>query len=274
VREPEAIGSALKRRAIDVLGAVGLARPLYEARRRIRLGRIRDGEPGEVDGLPVPPPRLRFYAGDNADLGDFIEGGRKTAAMIAARVRAAGVGLESLEAILDFGCGCGRVARHWAGLEGPRLCGCDYNPELVEWCRRNLPFLEARRNELEPPLPYREASFDLVYGISVLTHLPVELQRAWVAELRRLLRPGGLLLLTLHGDRHAAAYLRGGELRAYEAGEPVVIHGPLAGTNGCAAFHPPSWVRGELLGDLDQLAFAPSEQVPEVGQDLYLARVS
>jgi 8-oxo-dGTP diphosphatase len=49
-----------------------------------------------------------------------------------------------------------------------------------------------------PPLPYAESSFDLVYGVSVFTHLSEEHQRAWLPELRRILKPGGLLLLSFH----------------------------------------------------------------------------
>ncbi|MGY1688890.1 class I SAM-dependent methyltransferase [Geodermatophilus sp. SYSU D01105] len=50
-----------------------------------------------------------------------------------------------------------------------------------------------------PPLPFDDGRFDLVLGYSVFTHLPVDHQDAWLAELRRVTRPGGLLLLTVHG---------------------------------------------------------------------------
>jgi hypothetical protein len=56
-----------------------------------------------------------------------------------------------MSAILDFGVGCGRVARHWNGLSA-EVHGCDYNPVLVEWCKANLPHLRAVTNRLDPPL--------------------------------------------------------------------------------------------------------------------------
>ncbi len=74
-----------------------------------------------------------------------------------------------------------RVARHWAAVPGPEVHGCDYNPELVEWCASNLCSLRGDfRNELAPPLPYVSGSFDLIYALSVFTHLDDALQRAWL----------------------------------------------------------------------------------------------
>ena len=52
-----------------------------------------------------------------------------------------------------------------------------------------------------PPLPFDDARFDLVLGYSVFTHLNVQYQDAWLGELRRLVRPGGILLLSISGPR-------------------------------------------------------------------------
>jgi len=55
-----------------------------------------------------------------------------------------------------------------------------------------------------PPLPYAAESFDVIYCLSVFTHLNETMQDAWLAELRRVLQPGGLLILTVHGHNAAA----------------------------------------------------------------------
>ena len=107
--------------------------------------------------------------------------------------------------MLDSGCGCGRVLRQWAGLDGVRVVGTDYNPELVDWCRENLPFAEVRRNGAAPPLPAGDSEFGLIYAFSVFTHLGETAQVAWMRELERALEPGGLLLFTAKGDVHARA---------------------------------------------------------------------
>lgn len=108
-------------------------------------------------------------------------------------------------AILDWGCGHGRVARflrhHGAGGE---VHGIDIDPQNVAWAREHLPHLSVRDGPLMPPTPYRGSRFDLVFGISVMTHLVRDVQRAWLAELRRVLKPGGLALLTFTGDSAVA----------------------------------------------------------------------
>lgn len=95
--------------------------------------------------------------------------------------------------ILDFGCGCGRMTRHLPGASG-----CDINPDLVTWCQNNLPRVTSRLNGKRPPLPYTDRTFDLVYSLSIFSHLPEHLSDVWLQDLWRVLKPGGLLILTTH----------------------------------------------------------------------------
>jgi SAM-dependent methyltransferase len=179
-----------------------------------------------------------------------------------------------LGAILDFGVGCGRVARHWAGLDVD-VHGCDYNPELVAWCRRNLPHVTARSNGLDPPLPYEDARFDLVCALSVFTHLTESRQRSWIAELRRVTRPRGLVLFTTHGPsfRFSDPAWPPPEIRArLAAGELVVVLPEHAGRNACTAIHPRAWVEEHMLDGLELLEYRENGAEMNGGQDLYLAR--
>ena len=66
------------------------------------------------------------------------------------------------------------------------------------WCSRNVPHSISLVNGALPPLPYEACSFDLVFGISIFTHLSEHYQTAWIPELHRILKPGGLLLLSFH----------------------------------------------------------------------------
>ena len=164
------------------LERAGLLRPAARVREgwlAMRAGGHRADGP---DGLPLPPPRLRLLVdGRSADADHFFDIGAQMASSIQAAVRDAGTPPEQLGAVLDFGCGCGRVARHWAPIEGPEIHGCDYNPDLVGWCEAKLPFMQAKRNQLEPPAPYPDRSFDLIYALSVFSHLSESLQDAWIA---------------------------------------------------------------------------------------------
>src|SRR5206468_8257505 len=101
-------------------------------------------------------------------------------------------------------------------------------------------------NGLSPPLAFGDASFDLAYALSVFTHLPEAIQHDWMDELRRVVRPGGFVLLTMHGERYLER-LGEDERRRFQAGQLVVRWGAVPGTNLCTTFHPPTWVRARLL---------------------------
>jgi SAM-dependent methyltransferase len=102
--------------------------------------------------------------------------------------------------VLDWGCGCGRVSRFYLPLPGVRVAGVDVDPENVGWCRANLPGGVWDVVPLRPPTGLPAAGFDLAFGVSVFTHLGEPEQFAWLAELRRVVRPGGLALMTFHGE--------------------------------------------------------------------------
>ena len=101
--------------------------------------------------------------------------------------------------MLDWGVGCGRVARHFPAAQRTRLTGCDIDRDNVGMVRGASAgtFVASR---LAPPLPFDDASFDMVYGISVFTHLREPMQLAWLDELARVTRSGAILLLTTHGE--------------------------------------------------------------------------
>ncbi|MBL0141897.1 MAG: class I SAM-dependent methyltransferase [Betaproteobacteria bacterium] len=52
----------------------------------------------------------------------------------------------------------------------------------------------------DPPLPFPDGAFELIYGVSVFTHFRSDLQDLWLQELRRVTQPGGILLMTTHGQ--------------------------------------------------------------------------
>jgi SAM-dependent methyltransferase len=224
-----------------------------------------------TDGLPVPPARLILRVAGTADAAWFLESGRLAADTIRAAVARAGRPIEQLESILDFGCGCGRVVRHWATLDA-RVAGSDVSAEAVAWCRANLPFARFATNGLSPPVAFDSSSFDLAYALSVVTHLPEAEQHAWLDELARVVRVGGLLLLTTHGERYLER-LDEDERRRFRAGELVVRWAEAPGTNLCTTFHPASWVREQLLPHgFEELEFVPEGAAGNPHQDLFVLR--
>ncbi len=153
-----------------------------------------------VQGFPLPPARLRFRVGESCNIKGFLEVGRRAALNLEATLAGLGIPLENHRSVLDFGCGCGRTLMWLTRLNpGSSYFGTDTDRESVEWCRRHLAGTFTLNSPL-PPLPYADNRFDLVYAISVFTHLSKDFQAQWATELHRVLRPGGLLLLTIHGD--------------------------------------------------------------------------
>ena len=229
-----------------------------------------------VDGLPVPPPRLRVKVAGHADLELFLKQGQQLNRVIREALGRADVDAARLNRILDWGCGCGRLTRWWKDLNDTEVHGCDYNDELVRWVDQNLPFVDARVNELSPPLPYEAESFDFIYGISIFTHLTTELALEWMQELRRVLVPGGRVFFTTHGVSFRGS-LSPGELAQFDAGAPVVQFSSVEGSNLCAAFHPPRWVEASLLAGFDLIErrephTLDAEEQAGLGQDRWLAR--
>lgn len=152
-------------------------------------------------GLPLPPAILRYRVHGALDPASFLIVGQECTNDLRRHLSSLGRDLGSFRRILDFGCGCGRVLRHFVGLPpGGRLYGTDIDASLIGWCQEHLStFAEWGVNGFEPPLRYADATFDLIYGISVFTHLDEPLQRQWLAEIKRVLAPGGVAIFTVHG---------------------------------------------------------------------------
>jgi SAM-dependent methyltransferase len=227
---------------------------------------------GAKETLPLPTTRARYLVAGSADIQGFLELGRRAADTIEAAALQAGRPIESMRALLDFGCGSGRVLRHWKKLEGRvAVFGTELNDELVAECRRCVPFATVGRNRPAPPLDHPDARFDLIYALSVFTHLHEDLQRAWRDELRRLLAPAGLLLVTTHG-RFYLPRLSEGERVRFERGECVVQGAEFLGENLCVAYHPEASMRALVAEGFEVASFVPEGAKGNPSQDLWLLR--
>ena len=264
----------LRRSLLDALETVHLARPLvrtYELGLAAR-GAVASHGTSADDGLPLPPAKLRAQVGPkHADARYFLDSGRRHAELVEDVLREGGTSIEGVGALLDWGCGCGRVLRRWAGLPHTRVCGCDIDSRMVEWCRNNLPFAEATVTELAPPLPYEVDTFDLLYAFSVFTHLTETLQHEWMRECLRILRPGGYLLISTLGEYYLSLdRLNDDEQRSFAAGNLIVLYEESAGTSLCSAYHPPQFVRDNLAKDFEFVSFHAAAD--DGRHDLHLVR--
>lgn len=145
---------------------------------------------------PLPPPGMRSSVGISSSRAHFLHIGERAADDILKAVQDAG-GVYGRW--LDFGCGAGRVARHIKSrVPVQHLAGVDVDAVAIGWAARHLSD-EFIVIDPEPPAPFAAESFDVVYAVSVFTHFDARQEDVWLAELHRLLRPGGLFVATTHG---------------------------------------------------------------------------
>ena len=227
-------------------------------KKRVRLVALNtvDRLKGAPDGLPLPPGHLMSLVQGTPNVREFLTDGRGTAQAVLDVLHGSGIDIDSSMRVLDFGCGCGRVIRHLHAMTGARFNGSDYNPQLIEWCQRNLRFGQFDVNGAAPPLAYESGQFDVVYALSVFTHFPEDLQSLWMAELSRILKPGGHLLMTTQGESFLP-YMSEEERGKFRSGRLVVREQGVVGGNPFVAIHPPEYVKTHLPSDLSLVSFVP-----------------
>jgi SAM-dependent methyltransferase len=154
----------------------------------------------------TPPHRLQ-----TASRRDFVASGEQYLRFLRDLA-----GLKPTDRVLDIGCGTGRIARPLTGELRPpgSYDGFDVGAASIAWCRRHYhdtraPFrfthCDVRNTAYNPDgvqvaakhtFPYPDEAFDLVYAVSVFTHLLPESADRYLSEASCVLAPGGRLLLT------------------------------------------------------------------------------
>lgn len=195
--------------------------------------------------VPIPPvalsARLSQAPVGMADAAGYLERGRLAIAAVE-RVLPEDWTWTN-KRVLDFGCGAGRAVRHLSeAARTGEVWGCDIDPACIEWDRANLdPGISFVVNGPRPPLPLEADTFDLVYALSVFTHIDQH-WASWLIEMHRVLAPGGLLVATIMSEGMCEAV--SGEkwdesrvgMNVYECGQSWALGGPMV-------LHSPWWVR-------------------------------
>ena len=183
---------------------------------------------------------------------------------------------ESLS-ICEWGCGPARILRHIPSFFENRsiqLKGFDYNTRSIAWCKENIPVISFENNALTPPLPCNNNTFDCVYNLSVFTHLSKEMHFQWIKELMRVVKPGGLIIITTHGD-YFKNNLVEKELTQYEAGKLVIRDGVEEGKRCYVAYHPEQFIKQEFLPEgLEVISHHPGPVLESLPQDVWVIRNS
>jgi SAM-dependent methyltransferase len=145
--------------------------------------------------------------------------------------------------VLDFGCGAGRTLRHFVDeADQAEFHGCDIDDRSIAWLSEHLsPPFHVFQNGESPGLPRPDGFFDLVYALSVFTHLG-DHWADWLLELRRVLKPEGLLFATFLNEAHWPIYGRG-EWDEDSVGMNVIRKWNPWDEGGPIVFHSEWWIR-------------------------------
>ena len=262
------------RRIRTLLGRLGLMpladRALYIAQYMQNFGRNQTFRK-QFPEIALPPSYMLFEA-FQLDYRKYWEGGRETATWLANAVKPhlPGGDLD----VLDWGCGPARILRQLPDVLGEehRYCGADYNPRTIAWCRHHLPGFSFDLHGVLPPVGFADARFDFIYGISIFTHLSEDSHGAWLRELDRLARPGGILLLTTQGDAFRAK-LDDTERVRFDGEELVVRRSGKEGHRVFAAFQPSRWARRFFETRFTILEHHPGQaQAWGIAQDVWILK--
>lgn len=152
----------------------------------------------ELIDTAQPPASLQERVGGSKD---FLQVGVQAASLVMTCVAKYKPDFQS-STILDWGCGCGRVINQLRKfIPAHHLFGCDIDMEAIEWNSRNISGANFVTVLPYPPTPYAAGSFDIIYGISVMTHLDEKTQMRWLEELKRITRRGAILALSVMGEK-------------------------------------------------------------------------
>jgi ubiquinone/menaquinone biosynthesis C-methylase UbiE len=217
--------------------------------------------------MSQPPEHLRCRVHGAQDLDTYLRVGLAIAEDIN-RLISDGFATISTDArVLDFGSGPGRVTT-WMRQRHPQceLFATDIDAEAIDWARTNLGAVaQFECNASMPPLRYLDDYFDFIYSISVFTHLPEDMQSAWLRELARVMRPGGQLVATTHGSYPLPFVMRSRGFY-YKVGR---------GTDGLPAYYQNSYQTADYVERTWQRYFTVEKIIPRGlarHQDLVICR--
>ncbi len=160
--------------------------------------------------------------------------------------------------VMDFGCGAGRTLKHFAQeAERAEIWGVDVDAASIELLGETIcPPFQVMRSGYMPPLELQSGSFDLIWSISVFTHLTQKNSLPWLLELHRLLKPGGLLIATYMG-RWVSELLAGEPWEEDRIGMNVLRHDHPASDGAPLVLISDWWLREHWGRAFEVLQIAP-----------------
>jgi len=218
------------------------------------------------------PPDYLIYESFQINYSNYYFGGKETAKSIFGHL-AKHTNLKGKK-VLDWGCGPGRLIRHMPDISRNQTSfyGTDYNKGSIDWCQKNIKNVNFNHNNIEAELPYEDEKFDAIYGFSIFTHLSEEMHFNWFNELKRILNPEGILLITTQGENFKPKMTEV-ERKKFDEGKLIVRGNVKEGHRTYSAFHPDPFLKllFEGVEVLDKIVISPKNK-NYIPQDMWILK--
>ncbi len=154
---------------------------------------------GKDSSKNIPP--VEYWLGYGKTEAEYIQSGIDDVKKMNDNLIASGYSERNNQKVLDLGCGCARMLRNMnQHFNDSELWGLDIDAKLIYWCKQNIgDTANYATTTLIPHLPFESNYFNLIYCGSVFTHID-DLAEAWLLEVRRVLKIGGVFYVTIHDE--------------------------------------------------------------------------
>ncbi len=167
---------------------------------------LRSRLPHPLNCRTIPPVPFRVHVADsmlpNTDwrsVASYAQAGESGLEAMGEALERTGKSWSDIGSALDLGCGYGRVLRYLCGVLRPEsITACDLDARAVAFCSAELGVKPLVSQTDLSRVPFE--TYDFVWSGSLLTHLPPKSGDRFVALLSRILNPGGVALVSFHGD--------------------------------------------------------------------------
>lgn len=197
---PDYVKKSVKERIILTVSQSAFSNKIQDELKRlgVQIDQLQESQK-IYNGLLTPAPQKLQERIVGGYFNDFVRSGNQCVEELSNALEKAGKTYGDFGSVLDFGCGVGRILiclkKAYPHLD---LYGCDIDSEGINYCQSVLSnYGTFKLNPFAPPSLFDSNKFDFIYGISVFSHLPEDLQFAWLSELKRISKPDGILILSI-----------------------------------------------------------------------------
>ena len=219
--------------------------------------------------LSLPPDELMYEIG-LVNYQWYWESGQEAAAEFAALFQQ--FHPSSAKAVMDWGCGVGRVTRHLPQyFPEAGIFGIDINTTSIQWLQQHIPSITfLYSTEIHQLLP---SSFDLIIGTSVLTHIPADHQASSLLQLQQWLAPHGIACISTRGTYYHPE-LSSDQLRQLEYNGLLTCGETVPGSRGMRTYHTIKGMQQLLPPDMEVMLYYDGNKFPGIlgGQDLWIIK--